>query len=184
MTEFRNLSLPGCLEIRPNVFDDERGCFVKTFHRDVFESEGLNTTWNEEYYSKSYRDVIRGLHFQVPPHDHVKMVYCLQGRVLDVIVDLRQGSPSCGRFETIELSSESGNIVYIPSGIAHGFCVLTEHATMQYKVSTVYSAEHDCGIRWDSIGFRWPIVTPIISARDKGFPGLDAFKSPFRFGHD
>lgn len=174
-------SIPGCFEIIPNIFKDERGLFVKTFHQDIFEEHGLNTRWAEEYYSVSRQGVLRGLHFQLPPHDHVKLVYCLDGEVFDAVVDLRKGSPIFGRHATFRLSADRANMLYIPSGLAHGFYTLSETATMMYKVSTVYAPEYDAGILWKSANIPWPNMNPIVSARDQGFIPLDSFQSPFVF---
>jgi dTDP-4-dehydrorhamnose 3,5-epimerase len=176
--------IPGCYELQPNAFKDERGFFIKTFHRDVFEYNGLETNFVEEYYSFSHKGVLRGLHFQLPPMDHVKLVYCVYGRVLDVIVDLRVGSPTYGDFEIFELSDEQANMVYIPKGLAHGFYVLSESAIMMYKVSTVYSPEHDTGILWNSIGIPWPDEKPIISKRDSEFLAFKDFKSHFSYQNE
>lgn len=181
--EFVRTELKGCLELRPLVLEDARGRFIKTFHQDVFVENGLNTIWREEYYSTSHRDVIRGLHFQMPPCDHVKLVYCLSGTVVDVLLDIRGGSPTYGQTASFELSAERGNMLYIPAGVAHGFCAVSDLAIMQYKVSTVYSPQHDAGIRWDSVGFHWPTQTPIMSERDQRFGDLDSFVSPFAY-HD
>lgn len=174
-------AIPGCYQLFPLVNTDNRGRFVKTFHKDVFAKHGLVTEFAEEYYSISHRGVLRGMHFQTPPHDHFKLVYCLKGRVLDAIIDLRVGSPTYQQFESFELSAEQGNMLYIAPGIAHGFYTLTDEAIMQYKVTTVYTPQHDEGIRWDSAGIAWPDAAPILSARDCGFPALAEFQSPFRF---
>lgn len=171
--------LSGCFELKVNRFVDERGVFVKTFHEPSFESQGLNTKFTEEYYTVSSKGVIRGMHFQCPPDDHVKLVYCTSGKVMDVVIDIRVGSPTYGQHIVFELSPEEANMVYIPKGMAHGFCVLSEQATMVYKVSTVYSPECDRGISWDSAGIDWPILNPIISQRDLKSQSLDEFNSPF-----
>jgi len=171
--------IPGCYELQPNAFKDERGHFVKTFHENVFKESGLETHFVEEYYSFSHKRVLRGLHFQLPLMDHVKLVYCVYGRVLDAVVDLRVGSPTYGNFETFELSAEQGNMIYIPKGLAHGFYVMSEVAIMMYKVTTVYSVEHDKGILWRSANIPWPDECPIISKRDSEFVALDNFQSPF-----
>ncbi|NER78913.1 MAG: dTDP-4-dehydrorhamnose 3,5-epimerase [Leptolyngbya sp. SIO1D8] len=171
--------IPGCYELIPRVFQDKRGSFVKTFHRDVFESEKLNVEFAEEYYSISYQNVLRGLHFQLPPMDHIKMVYCVLGEVMDVVVDLRVGSPTYGQYAQFNLSAEKANVIYIPKGMAHGFCVTSQTAIMMYKVSTVYDRELDTGIRWDSAGVTWPADQPIVSERDQGFVSLSDFESPF-----
>jgi len=174
-------SLQGCFELQTNKFVDERGVFVKTFHEPTFESLGLNTEFTEEYYSVSDKSVIRGMHFQLPPDDHVKLVYCTAGKVMDVVVDIRVGSPTYGQHAVFELSSEQANMVYIPKGMAHGFCVLSEQATMVYKVITVYSPECDGGIRWDTASINWPVSNPVISQRDLSLIAIDKFDSPFEF---
>lgn len=181
--ELRQTIIPGCYEIQPKVFKDERGLFIKTFHNAIFSDLNLRTDWREEYYSKSKKGVIRGMHFQLPPMQHAKLVYCLEGIVKDVILDLRVGSPAYGQCVEIELSSEIGNMVYIPEGMAHGFCAMTDNAVMQYKVTSVHSPEHDAGILWNSISANWDIADSdaIVSARDKNFPKLHDFISPFLF---
>ena len=171
--------LEGCYELTPVIHKDARGQFVKVFQDDIFVNLGLNTDYVEEYYSVSKRGVIRGLHFQLPPFEHVKLVYCVQGHVQDVIVDLRVGSPGYGQFSIVELSQEKGNMLYIPAGCAHGFCVLSDSATLVYKVSSKYSAEHDKGILWDSLNILWDTKKPILSARDQLLPKFDDFSSPF-----
>lgn len=174
--------ITGCYELQPNILWDDRGRFVKVFHQGVFAKHGLETCFAEEYYSVSQRGVLRGMHFQTPPMDHTKMVYCIAGAVLDVVVDLRLGSPTYGEFVQFDLNAEKGNIVYIPPGLAHGFYALSDSATLIYKVTTVYSPEHDSGILWDSAGIPWPDSAPILSTRDKGFPALKNFVTPFILG--
>ena len=178
--ELRKTSIPGCFEIFPKVLQDERGFFVKTFHEGLFAENGLATHFAEEYYTFSRRNVLRGLHFQLPPHDHAKLVYCIAGEVLDAVVDLRVGSPVYGRFETFTLSAEKSNMIYIPSGLAHGFYVAGSHALLVYHVTTAYSPEHDAGIHWNSAGIPWPGGAPILSKRDSAFLPLNEFKSPFK----
>jgi len=173
--------IPGCYEVCPKIFTDERGLFVKTFHHDLFAAHGLETRFAEEYYSFSRQRVLRGLHFQLPPRDHVKLVYCVAGEVLDAVVDLRVGSPTYGTHETIVLSARKANMLYIPAGVAHGFYVTGESALMMYKVTTVHSPEHDAGILWDSVGIPWPDAHPVVSGRDSGFVPFAAFVSPFRY---
>ncbi len=175
-------ALPGCVELQPRVLSDARGRFVKTFHAAAFQQLGLCDQFAESYYSVSQRGVIRGLHFQTPPMAHTKLVYCVAGAVLDVVVDLRVGSPTYGQHALFELSAEQGNSVYIPAGMAHGFYTRSEQATLVYQVSTVYAPQHDAGILWNSAGIAWPEdATPILSERDQQFPTLAAFVSPFRY---
>jgi len=179
--EFAATPLPGVVEVRSRVFDDDRGTFVKTFHRDLFAARGLRTDFAEEYYTVSHVRVLRGLHFQVPPHDHAKLVYCAAGRVLDVALDLRVGSPAFGRHVRAELSAADGNALYLPPGLAHGFYVLEAPALMVYNQTSVYAREHDAGVRWDSAGIPWPDADPILSDRDRSFPALADFRTPFVF---
>jgi len=175
----RETPLPGLVEIQPFVARDPRGTFVKTFHEADYRRLGLPAHYAEEYYSLSHRGVLRGMHFQVPPHDHAKVVTCVAGKVLDVVVDLRAGSPTFGRIHSIELDDERATMLVIPSGMAHGFLALSESAIMYYQVTTAYSREHDAGIRWDSLGIPWPMTDVILSDRDREFPAFADFKSPF-----
>ena len=179
--EIIKTTIPGVLEIKPKVFRDLRGTFVKTFHQQIFAEFDPDMVIAEQYYSVSEANVVRGLHFQVPPADHAKLVYCLSGAILEVAVDLRVGSPTYGQNVTFEISAELGNLGYVPKGCAHGFCVLRGPATMVYNVSSVYSPENDAGIRWDTAGVVWPYSDPIISSRDASLPAMTDFKSPFRF---
>lgn len=174
--------LSGCVALRPQVRQDRRGRFVKVFHKHVFELLGLCADYEEEYYSVSRRGVIRGLHFQVPPMDHDKLIYCVSGRIQDAAVDLRCGSPTYGRYALFDVSAEEGNMVYVPRGLAHGFCTLSESAIVVYKVSSVYSAEHDRGLLWNSAGIPWAIGDPLVSDRDLTHPPFESFRSPFSYG--
>ncbi|MDN4066519.1 dTDP-4-dehydrorhamnose 3,5-epimerase [Paenibacillus vini] len=169
----------GCYEIHPRVVTDERGAFVKIFHKEIFEGNGLAVNYSEQYYSRSKKGVLRGLHFQTPPHDHAKLVYCTEGEVLDVVVDLREKSPTYGKHLKFLLSAEKSNAVYIPSGLAHGFYVLSDYATMVYNVTSLYAPESDMGVHWSSAGIDWPDKHPIVSSRDEGFISLAEFKSEF-----
>ena len=179
--ELSNTAIPGCFEIRSPVFRDDRGTFSKVFHRDRFAQWGLATEFAEEYYSVSRQGVLRGMHFQLPPHEHVKLVYCAVRKVIDVVVDLRVGSPMYGRHASVDLSADNGNAMYIPPGVAHGFYVPEGTALMVYKVTSLYAPQHDAGIRWDSAGIAWPVERPILSERDRGFSRLDDFHSQFTY---
>lgn len=178
----RETIIPGCFEITPHRFTDDRGSFVKTFHHDIFHQQGLETDWREDYYSVSRKGVLRGLHFQLPPHDHAKLVYSTEGRVLDAVLDLRIGSPAYGQHVLFELTAETANMIYLPKGVAHGFYTLSNRATMMYKVSTVYVPACDTGILWNSAGIPWPDSHPVVSQRDKSLPALSDFTdNPFRY---
>ncbi|WP_198013085.1 dTDP-4-dehydrorhamnose 3,5-epimerase family protein [Citrifermentans bremense] len=174
-------TIPGCFELLPRKMEDSRGSFVKTFHRNAFEEHALETGWQEEYYSVSHKRVLRGLHFQLPPHNHTKLVYCVSGVVLDAVVDLREGSPRYGQFALFNLDATKANMIYIPKGCAHGFYTLSDSATIVYKVSTVYSPDHDAGILWNSVSPIWPDPDPILSQRDRAFPPFASFVSPFQY---
>jgi dTDP-4-dehydrorhamnose 3,5-epimerase len=178
------LSISGCYEIRPRVFADERGTFVKTFHRDTFVKWGLAGEFAEQFYSTSRRGVLRGLHFQMPPCEQAKLVTCVCGQVLDAAVDLRKDSPTYGQHVMLELDAHKGNAVYLPVGMAHGFYTLSETATVLYNTTTVHSPAQDSGIRWDSAGIAWPTTNPIVSARDSQFTRLDEFRTVFEYRRD
>ena len=172
-------TIPGCFELQPLVLKDERGTFVKTFRKDIFDKHDLTTDFTEEYYSCSKKGVLRGFHFQLPPHDHVKIVYCVSGTIMDAIIDLRKDLPTCGQHAVFELSGEKANALYLEKGIAHAFYVMSKFAIVMYKTTTVYAQEHDAGILWDSAGVLWPDDTPVLSRRDKNFTPLSQFQSPF-----
>ena len=174
-------SLSGLVSLEPKIFTDHRGAFVKTYHGPVFQELGIPFEAKEEFFSTSHRGVLRGMHFQLPPADHAKLVYCIVGAVLDVVLDLRRQSPTYGQACSLELSETNRRAFYIPTGFAHGFLALTEGALMVYKTSTTHTPACDAGIRWDSFGFNWPLAEsgPIISKRDAEFQALADFKSPF-----
>jgi dTDP-4-dehydrorhamnose 3,5-epimerase len=172
-------ALPGCRELRFSPHRDARGSFQKFFRADQFQALGLRADWREEFVSVSNAGVIRGMHFQVPPAQHAKLVVCLAGRVLDVVVDLRRGSPTQGRCAAVELSAARANGLFVPEGFAHGFLSLEDGSTLLYKVSAEHAPACDQGIRWDSFGFDWPIAAPLVSPRDAALPPLASFQSPF-----
>lgn len=181
MFELKHSRIEGCYEIQPKIFTDSRGEFVKIFHEQEFIKNNLSISYREEYYSRSRRGVIRGMHFQVPPMDHHKLVYCVHGEVFDVVVDLRVGSPTYGVAEKFTLSASKGNYLYIKTGMAHGFCVVSDEAVLVYKVSSVYAAEYDAGVLWRSLDIDWPAESPVVSARDESFPELSKLISPFTY---
>ena len=172
-------AIHGCYELRPTVVDDRRGFFAKLFHRPLWEKLGLCTEFEEEYVTRSVPGTLRGLHFQTPPMHHHKVVICLRGAAWDVVVDLRKDSPTYGKHVSIDLSETMANAVYLPAGVAHGFCVTGTEALLYYKLSSVYSPAHDSGIRWDSAGISWPISDPVLSDRDKILKPFAEFESPF-----
>lgn len=173
--------IPGCYEIEFAPRLDTRGSFVKAFQATAFRELGLEAGFAESYYSVSQPNVLRGMHFQLPPCDGAKLVYCLQGAVLDVALDLRVGSPCFARHTTFELSAGRASAAYMPRGVAHGFFTREGPATLVYQVSSEYNPELDSGVLWSSIGLDWPNAKPVCSVRDSNFVSLNDFVSPFRF---
>jgi dTDP-4-dehydrorhamnose 3,5-epimerase/CDP-3, 6-dideoxy-D-glycero-D-glycero-4-hexulose-5-epimerase len=170
--------LTGCWLLEPLRFEDPRGRFVKTYHEELYAQLGVKLDIREEFYSVSHKDVIRGMHFQLPPHAHDKLVYCPQGAVCDVLLDLRAGA-GYGRVAYAELSGQNCQLIFIPKGIAHGFVALDHNSLMIYKTSTVHNPESDCGIRWDSFGFDWGVSQPCLSDRDQRQAPMASFLTPF-----
>ncbi|MFA6618318.1 MAG: dTDP-4-dehydrorhamnose 3,5-epimerase [Candidatus Neomarinimicrobiota bacterium] len=166
-----------CIEL-PR-FDDERGSFIKCYDDASFKNAGISSCFKESYFSISKKNVIRGMHFQLPPKDHEKLVCVTLGAVKDVILDIRRESPTYGEVRDVVLSAENHLALYIPRGFAHGFMSLEDHTIMNYLVATVHSPQHDMAIRWDTIHYNWNNDSPIMSNRDiKALP-LSDFKSPF-----
>jgi len=173
-------SLDGVYIIENFNAQDIRGEFVKTFNHDDFDKHNLNVDWKESYFSVSQKNVIRGMHFQIPPHDHHKLVYVAKGAILDVVLDIRKDSSTYGKYEVFEINEKNHRSIYIPKGMAHGFLSLEDNTITVYNVSTVYDASSDAGVRYDSFGYHWNNVEhPIVSGRDLTFSELELFKSPF-----
>jgi len=182
--KLRTTDLPGLMICEPRVFTDGRGKFVKTYHEPTFREHGCEFEQKEAMYSLSKRGVLRGMHFQTPPAEHAKLVYCLAGSIMDVVVDIRRGSPTYGKFHAERLSGENHRGLLIPAGFAHGFLALEDNSLVAYSSTCAYVAENDVGIRWDSFGYDWPVVGEAreLSARDEEHPRLEDFASPFEFG--
>lgn len=172
-------SFEGLFILEATNFRDNRGGFRKLFNYDFFKVNGLDVGFKEFYYSLSQKNVIRGMHFQIPPCDHSKLVYVSKGRIKDVVIDIRNHSKTYGQYFSIELNDETDKYLYIPKGFAHGFLSLEDGSVVNYAQTSCYSKEHDCGITLDSIGFDWAVVNPIISVRDMLFERFENFKSPF-----
>lgn len=161
---------------------DNRGSFIKTYHEELFIEKKLSHDFKESYYSISNKDVIRGMHFQIPPSEHEKLVYVPKGKIIDVILDLRSNLNSFGKSISVELSENNNRSIYIPKGLAHGFRSLEDNTITIYNVSTTYYKEYDSGISWNSFGFDWGVCNPILSKRDSDFENFDEFKkiNPFK----
>ncbi len=178
--EFSETDISGAFIITLDKHKDNRGSFIKSFHHDLFLEHGISLShFKETYFSFSAKNVIRGMHFQVPPHQHAKLVYSINGCVLDVILDMRLNSPSYGKVFTTEISLENHMALYIPEGVAHGFCSLTDGAGLMYMVTSTHNKESDQGILYSSFGFDWNVDHPVLSARDMSFVEWKNFKTPF-----
>lgn len=176
---FEPLPLKGAFLVTFPAPTDNRGLFVKTFHDTTFRSHGVGFELKESYFSISKKNVIRGMHFQTPPYHHSKVVFCPQGAILDVIVDLRKDSPTYGQHYAHELSQKNHKGYFIPEGFAHGFKALTDDAMTYYLVSSEHNKAHDTGIRFDSLGIDWGMGDHIVSERDMSFETFSSFNSPF-----
>ncbi len=173
MPKFRELDIPGVFLIEPDVFRDDRGFFLETYHRGKYEDVGIDTDFVQDNHSQSERGVLRGLHAQIL-HAQAKLVRVPVGEVFDVAVDIRSGSPHFGRWVGATLSETNRAQLYMPPGFAHGFCVLSERADVEYKCSALYNAGDEIAVAWNdpAIGIAWPIESPILSDKDREAPNL------------
>ncbi|HEV2335561.1 MAG TPA: dTDP-4-dehydrorhamnose 3,5-epimerase [Stellaceae bacterium] len=173
-------------EIRPVHHRDPRGFFAEIWREDVLRQHGIEVAFVQENLSLSvHRGVVRGLHFQVPPEGQAKLVRVGAGSILDIAVDIRAGSPSCGRHVAIVLSAAEGNQLFVPEGFAHGFCTLEPNTEVIYKVNRYYSAEHDRGLAWNDpeLGIAWPVgeTEALLSDKDRRHPVLAELQSYYRY---
>ena len=180
--EVKQHPLAGLVEFIPRVFADDRGVFFETFSAHLMAQVGATAEWVQDNQSNSKKGVLRGLHFQRPPHAQAKLVRVGQGRALDVAVDLRQASPTYGQHQLVELTAASGNLLYIPAGFAHGFMALEDNTIFLYKCSDYYAPACEGGLRWDDadLAIDWGTeVAPLVSGKDDELPGFKNFVSPF-----
>jgi len=168
-------SLPGVLIIEPEVHRDERGFFLEVYHAKKLAAHGISARFVQDNHSRSVRNTLRGLHWQWR-RPQAKLIRVVAGEVFDVAVDVRRGSETFGRWVAINLSADNFRQMYVPEGFAHGFCVLSDVAEVEYKCSDFYDPEAEGALRWDDpvVGVRWPVTTPILSDRDRHHPGLSA----------
>ncbi len=180
--------LDGVVIIEPKVFKDERGYFFESFSQREFEEKVRPINFVQDNESMSSHGVMRGLHFQKPPHTQSKLVRCVKGRVLDVAVDIRKGSPTYGQHVAVELTEDNHRQFFVPKGFAHGFAVLSETAVFQYKCDNFYAPQADGGIsiQDESLAINWGIPTDkaILSAKDLNHPTLKDYDSPFDINID
>ena len=167
------MTLPGLLLIEPQRFEDDRGFFLESFHAGRYRDNGITDSFVQDNQSRSRRNVLRGMHFQVK-RPQAQIVTVMRGRIFDAAVDLRPGSSTFGRWQGVELSDAGPRQLYMAPGFAHGFCVVSDIADLHYKVSELYDPDDEGGLRWDDsdIGIEWPVSAPIVSTRDAAFPRL------------
>jgi dTDP-4-dehydrorhamnose 3,5-epimerase len=166
-------SLPGAVVIEPQVFGDARGFFYESYNKAKYVAAGIASDFVQSNVSRSSKGVLRGLHYQWP-NPQGKLVSVLDGEVYDVAVDIRRGSPTFGQWAGVMLTAENHRHFWIPEGFAHGFCVLSDHATFSYQCTALYDAKADAGVRWNdaSLGIDWPISAPQLSEKDTKAPLL------------
>jgi dTDP-4-dehydrorhamnose 3,5-epimerase len=186
---FERCSLKEVVLITPKVFEDARGYFMESYRKDKLEAfVGHALEFCQDNESRSVKGVLRGLHYQLPPFAQTKLVRVIKGRVLDVAVDIRRGSPTFGHHVAVELSDENRRQLLIPRGFAHGFVVLSDEAIFAYKVDNYYSAEHDRGIAFDdpAIGIDWklPVSQLLLSEKDRRQPRLLEADTGFVYGEE
>lgn len=179
--QFRKLAIPDVMEIVPQVHGDDRGGFAELYKASEFAQAGVDVQFKQFNYSRSAHGVLRGLHYQLPPHAQGKLVGAVQGEVFDVAVDLRRGSPTFGKWVSVVLSAERKNLIYVPVGFAHGFCVTSELAEVMYYVTEEYAPEAERGVLWNdpALAIPWPTQQPILSAKDQTYPTLEAAEDTF-----
>ena len=174
--------LEGVLVIEPKVWRDSRGLFFEAYNRAAFCEAGLDTVFVQDNHSRSCRHTLRGLHFQREPHAQDKLVRVIAGEIFDVAVDLRHGAPTFGKWSGFRLSADEPRMVLVPTGFAHGFCVLSETAEVLYKCSDFYAPHCEGGLLWDDpdLGIHWPVRDPILSERDRAHPRFRDLAHAFR----
>lgn len=175
---------PGLMVITPKVHQDERGFFLETYRRDMFQAVGLAWDFVQANHARSEgAGVLRGLHFQAPPAAQAKLVWVTAGEALDVVVDIRKGSPTFGRHFSQVLRARDFTRLLVPKGFAHGYLTLTPGVEFQYMVDAYYAPEHEQGLAWDDpdLGIAWPVSAPVLSGKDQTLPRLKDMVSPFEF---
>ncbi|WP_395768005.1 dTDP-4-dehydrorhamnose 3,5-epimerase [Aquirufa sp.] len=179
--QFIQHDLPGVIEYIPTKFHDDRGHFYESYNQTRFAANGITENFVQDNYSYSTAGVIRGLHFQKEPHGQGKLVRCMTGKAMDVIVDLRKSSATFGRYGTYILDAEIGNMLYVPVGFAHGFVALTD-TIFVYKCTDFWNKEAESGIRWNdpTLNIPWGVVNPIVSDKDQVLPLFDLNETIFK----
>lgn len=175
------LPIEGLAIVQPKAFHDDRGFFMETYSEQALHQAGIQTKFVQDNLSYSKQGTVRGLHFQAPPHAQAKLVTVFLGKVLDVVVDIRKGSPTYGKSYAIELSYENKTAFFVPAGFAHGFSVLSETCIFYYKCSNYYNKPSEGGLLYNdpALAIDWRVASPIVSDKDKILPPLSQLNSPF-----
>jgi dTDP-4-dehydrorhamnose 3,5-epimerase len=181
---FERLEIPELVFIQAQRFEDNRGFFLETYRASEFAAHGIPANFVQDNLSHSVHGVLRGLHYQKRPKAQGKLVMVLSGEILDVAVDIRRGSPTYGRWAGVRLSADRGDMIYVPAGFAHGFCVISQEAKVLYKVTDDYAPKLDRGIVWNdpAIGIKWPTADPVLSKKDAQLPLLKDADHNFEYG--
>ena len=171
--KIKKTELDGVVIIEPDVFNDQRGYFFETYNQNRYQEIGIKSNFVQDNLSFSKKGALRGLHYQ-RPHDQAKLVQVIQGKVFDVVVDIRRDSPTLGKWIGQYLSDENKQQIFVPEGFAHGFCVLTDSALFHYKCSDFYAPDCEGGILWSDpeVAIDWPLESPIVSEKDAKFSCL------------
>ncbi|VAX37357.1 dTDP-4-dehydrorhamnose 3,5-epimerase [hydrothermal vent metagenome] len=179
--KFKKCPIPEIILVEPQVFGDERGFFAETYKYSEFVEVGITKPFVQSNHSKSQKGVLRGLHFQLNPKAQGKFIKVIAGEIFDVAVDIRQGSPTYGQWVGKTLSSENKHMLYIPSGFAHGFCVLSEKTEVLYSCTEEYAPQYERSIIWNDpdINIKWPIENPLVSEKDGNAPSLKEVENNF-----
>lgn len=182
--QFTQLDIPEVILVKPAVFADDRGFFLEAFKLSDFKSGGLDIRIKQSNHSRSSRNVLRGLHCQLNPKAQGKLIRCINGRIYDVAVDIRKGSPTYGKWIGEYLCEENRHLLYIPEGFLHGFCVVSDTAQIIYYCTEEYSPEHERGVNWNdpSIGIEWPVDNPVLSKADMNSSLLKNLENNFIYG--
>lgn len=182
--QFTPLEIPEVILVETRRYGDDRGFFMETYRQAEFAANGIPGPFVQDNCSHSAHGVVRGLHYQIPPYAQGKLLATVQGEIFDVAVDIRQDSPTYGQWVGAVLSARNGRMLYIPPGFAHGFCVISDSATLTYKVTEVYMPAYEQGIIWNDpeVGIKWPVIDPVLSGRDKQLPLLAEVVNPFVYG--
>jgi dTDP-4-dehydrorhamnose 3,5-epimerase len=179
--QFIQHDLPGVIECIPTKFHDDRGHFYESYNQTRFAANGITENFVQDNYSYSTAGVIRGLHFQKEPHGQGKLVRCMTGKIMDVVVDLRKSSPTFGQHGTYILDAEVGNMLYVPVGFAHGFVALTD-TIFVYKCTNFWNKDAESGLRWNdpTLNIQWGVENPIVSDKDQILPLFDSNETIFK----